>query len=277
MKDKCLVVEVDQHWVGYLRGALAQLGVEVKAVSRDVEALEEIDTGAYQLITLDLSMDVEHRFSWGKHLLAALRARKIRVPPIIVVSGSTEFNDLVACINDYRDLVCYFAPKAPWDAAKFCDAVTRVLTQRKHAPRTPSAPSVEPRAFLAHGGGTEALNKLSVFLEKLGVKPLIVEWLPSEGRSVNTNVEYYLAQADCGIVLATRDDLVDGKFQPRGNVNIELGRFQERFPGKVIYLLEEGASFPSNVSEKVWERFTQDNMERAFVKVVTELKAFELI
>ncbi len=134
-----------------------------------------------------------------------------------------------------------------------------------------------PKAFIAHGPETEALNKLCEFIDELGVKPLVVERLPSEGRSVNENVEHYLEQADCGLVLATKDDPVDGRFQPRGNVNIEMGRFQERFGGRVIYLLEEGAAFPSNVSEKVWARFTQACMDEAFLKIARELKAFGLL
>jgi len=135
----------------------------------------------------------------------------------------------------------------------------------------------KPKAFIAHGPLTEPLNKLCEFLEELGVKPLVVERLPSEGRSVNENVEHYLGQADCGIVLATADDLVDGRYQPRGNVNIEIGRFQERFGGKVVFLLEEDAAFPTNVEEKVWERFSQSSMDKAFLKLVRELRAFGLL
>lgn len=139
-------------------------------------------------------------------------------------------------------------------------------------------PRGKSKVFIAHGGGSEALNKLCAFLnDDLGVTPLVVERLPSEGRSVNENVEFYLDEAQAGIVLATADDLVDGHYQPRGNVNIELGRFQERFPDRVIFLLEQGAAFPSNVSEKVWEPFSHENMERAFRKVVRELRAFGLL
>lgn len=145
-------------------------------------------------------------------------------------------------------------------------------------------PNAEPvergeraKAFIAHAGESEALNKLCNFLDEMGVKALVVERLPSEGRSINENVEHYLDMADCAIVLATGDDLVDGKFQPRANVHIEMGRFQERFPDKIIYLLEDGASLPTNVSEKVWERFSDSNMERAYLKVLRELKAFGLL
>jgi len=139
--------------------------------------------------------------------------------------------------------------------------------------------SSRPKAFIAHGGETKALEKLKSFLDALGIEPSIAEEQASEDRSVDEQVEWCLANADCVIILGTADDqnLKDGKLYPRPNVCIEIGRVQERFPGRVIYLLEQGASFPSNITEKVYERFTQENMENAFSKVARELRAFEII
>jgi len=139
--------------------------------------------------------------------------------------------------------------------------------------------SSSPKAFVAHGGKTKALEKLKNFLNALGIDPLIAEEEPSEDRSVNEQVEWCLNNADCAIILGTADDkdLKNGKLHPRRNVHIEIGRVQERFPDKVVYLLEEEASFPSNISEKIYERFTQENMENAFSKVAKELRAFGII
>jgi predicted nucleotide-binding protein len=108
---------------------------------------------------------------------------------------------------------------------------------------------------------------------------LVIEEEPSEGRSINEQVDFYLEQADCAIVLGTADDkkLKDGKLYPRRNVCIEIGRFQERFPNRIIYLLEEGASLPSNISEKVYARFSQDSMDEALLKTARELRAFGLL
>jgi len=140
-------------------------------------------------------------------------------------------------------------------------------------------PRTSPKVFIAHGGETEALSKLQSFLGALGIIPLVAEDEASEDRSVDAQVEWCLANADCVIILGTADDqnLKDGKLYPRPNVCIEIGRVQERFPGRVIYLLEQGASFPSNITEKVYERFTQENMEKAFSKAAKELKAFGII
>ena len=136
-----------------------------------------------------------------------------------------------------------------------------------------------PKAFIAHGGKSTARGKLEDFLTALGITPIIVEEQPSQGRSKDKNVEHYLKQCDCAIILATKGD-VDGRtgeFIPRGNILIEIGRYQEILPDRMIYLLEEGAKFPTDIDEKVWERFTKEGMDKAFIKIAKELRAFGLI
>jgi len=136
-----------------------------------------------------------------------------------------------------------------------------------------------PKAFVAHGGESAARDKLQGFLVALGVTPIIVEEQPSEGRSKDKNVEHYLKQCDCAIILATKGDVdgQTGEFIPRGNILIETGRCQEILPDKMIYLLEEGTKFPTNIDEKVWVRFTNESMDKAFIKIAKELRAFGLI
>lgn len=136
-----------------------------------------------------------------------------------------------------------------------------------------------PKAFIAHGGELTARDKLQDFLMALGVIPIIVEEQPSEGRSKDKNVEYYLKRSDCAIILATKGDIDGrtGEFIPRGNILHEVGRCQEIFPNRMVYLLEEGAKFPTNIDEKVWERFTKESMDKAFIKITKELRAFGLI
>jgi predicted nucleotide-binding protein len=139
--------------------------------------------------------------------------------------------------------------------------------------------SVPPNVFVAHGGESEVLAKLQNFLEALGMKSIVAEKEPSEGRSVDKQVEWCLDQSDCAIILATKGDIDNktGDFIPRGNVLIEVGRVQERFPGKIVYLKETNTKFPSNISEKVWEHFTDQCMDKAFTKVAKELRAFGII
>lgn len=137
----------------------------------------------------------------------------------------------------------------------------------------------KPKAFIAHGGDSPALRKLKKFLEALDVQPLVVEEQASEDRSVGENVDWYSKRANCAIILATKGD-IDGKtgdFIPRGNVLMEIGKLQNLFKGRIIYLLQAGTKFPTNISEKVWGHFSPQSMDNAFTKVSRELTAFGIL
>jgi predicted nucleotide-binding protein len=134
-----------------------------------------------------------------------------------------------------------------------------------------------PKVFIGHGGESVALDKLCRFLKALEVEALVVEEQPSKAKALDDKVEHYMAEADCAIILATGDDEIEGKLHPRQNVIHEIGLAQKTFPDKIIYLLEEGTEFPSNIKPKVWESFTQESMDEAFIAVARELRAFGLI
>lgn len=133
------------------------------------------------------------------------------------------------------------------------------------------------RIFISHGTEGPALTKLERFLRALGTQPVVVMREASEGMSVDDLVEKRLSESDCVIILATADDQIGERRQPRPNVIHEIGLAQERFPGNVIYLKEQGCEFPSNVKPKVWGDFVQENMEGAFEKVSKELNAMGLL
>ena len=176
------------------------------------------------------------------------------------------------------------APLQRWSLGVLIDSVNEAIGRLEAEPELEklskmTPPLESPKAFIAHGGETTARDKLEDFLTALGVTPIIVEKQPSEGRSKDRNVEYYLKQCDCAIILATKGD-VDGRtgeFIPRGNILNEVGRCQEILPNRTVYLLEEKVKFPTNIDEKVWERFTQESMDKAFVKIAKELRAFGLV
>jgi predicted nucleotide-binding protein len=147
----------------------------------------------------------------------------------------------------------------------------------------PKGEEISPKAFISHGGESAALRKLREFLETLGIELLIVKEQPSLDQDLPDKVNLYLSQADFVIILATADDTVKDKItgketkQPRQNVIHEIGLAQKTHSGKIIYLLEEGAEFPSNIRPKVWESFKQRNMMNAFLGVVRELRAYGML
>jgi len=142
---------------------------------------------------------------------------------------------------------------------------------------------VPPKAFISHGKESAALRKLKEFIETLGIEPLIVKKLASLDKDLPDKVNLYLSQADFVIILATGDDTVTDKntgkttIQPRQNVIHEIGLAQKTHSGKIIYLLEEGSEFPSNIRPKVWESFKQRNMMDAFLGIVRELRAYGIL
>jgi predicted nucleotide-binding protein len=136
-----------------------------------------------------------------------------------------------------------------------------------------------PKVLIAHGVGTEARDKVHDFLMALGVQPLIIEEESLEGLSVNQQVEQYLNEADCAIILGTADDkeLMEGKIYPGRNECIEIRKLQEKFPDRIMYLIEEGASFPPEISGILCTRFTRDNMEDAFISIAIEFRAYGIL
>ena len=58
---------------------------------------------------------------------------------------------------------------------------------------------------------------------------------------------------------------------------MEIGKLQEIFKDRIIYLLQAGVKFPTNVNEKVRERFTSQNMDNAFIKIAKELREFGIL
>jgi predicted nucleotide-binding protein len=142
---------------------------------------------------------------------------------------------------------------------------------------------VPPSVFISHGKESAALRKLKEFIETLGIEPLIIKKRASLDKDVPDKIDLYLSQADFVIILATGDDTVRDKktgteiVQPRQNVIHEIGLAQKTHPGRVIYLLEEGASFPSDIKPRVYEPFKQRNMLDAFLGIIRELRAYGIL
>jgi len=133
----------------------------------------------------------------------------------------------------------------------------------------------KPKAFISHSGNTAALTELRDYLDELGIEKLLVIKKPNLDREINLKVEAYLDEADFVIILATGDSKDRNEnIMPGGNVLHEIGLAQAiaKFKGKIIYLLEEGAEFPSNIKPKSYIRFNRDNIEYKFGDIVKEIK-----
>jgi predicted nucleotide-binding protein len=138
-------------------------------------------------------------------------------------------------------------------------------------------PATPRSVFIAHSGEPAALFRLRRFLEALGVRPVIAEWLPFRGQQVPDHARSSMDGCDAAIVFATAADAVGERRQPGRGLFTETGILQERFGEKVIYLVEEGVELGPMLDSYAREFFTQECLERAFYRVVVELKEYEII
>lgn len=173
------------------------------------------------------------------------------------------------CIDATNEAIGKLTISIDADEEKGKPSGTEVLSQTSVPQR--------PKAFISHGKESIALPKIERFLRELGIEPLIVKEQASLDKTVDGKVNHYLEQADCVLILATGDDEIDGKLHPRQNVIHEVGLAQKTHGGRIVYLLEKGAEFPSNIGPKVWESFDQRNLENVFLRIVIELKAVGIL
>jgi predicted nucleotide-binding protein len=149
------------------------------------------------------------------------------------------------------------------------------LSGKEAAPSDQSSP--RPSVFISHSGEPPIFSRLARFLEDLGVEPVVAEWLPFKGQTVPVHVRSAMDGCQAAIVFATASDQVGDRSQPGRGVLTETGILQERFGDRVIYLVEEGADFGPMVGGFARESFTQDCLERAFHRIVIELKAHGIV
>jgi predicted nucleotide-binding protein len=260
-----VLTELEQFLNQFVRYREFVLMPEEKRVAANVE-------GEFQMLRLEL----QRKYGSLKEVI-----KKYGSPTrVLLESGKYECEAFTSAFGSYK----VFGPGALEVVVDTAIAAVNTAIGNLQSPMSLESVTTvtilaSPKAFIAHGGESPAREKLVNFLNALGITPIIVEEQPSEGRSKDKNVEHYLKQCDCAIILATKGDVdgQTGEFIPRGNILNEIGRAQEILPDKMIYLLEEETKFPTNIDEKVWERFTQESMDKAFIKITKELRAFELI
>jgi predicted nucleotide-binding protein len=108
--------------------------------------------------------------------------------------------------------------------------------------------------FIVHGHDEAAKNSVARFVEKLGLKPIILHEQPNLGRTIIEKFEANASTASYAVVLLTPDDVGTSKDTPhdvkkraRQNVVLELGYFTGVLGRKhVCVLYKEGVEIPSD-------------------------------
>lgn len=118
------------------------------------------------------------------------------------------------------------------------DPTLRALLVAGPAPTPNPSPASTPirtptpsrKVFVVYGHDSVARTQLEAMLRRWGVEPLILDQLPSEGRTIIEKLEKYRSEANFAVVLATPDDEGhraahpdEKSFRARQNVVLELG------------------------------------------------------
>lgn len=144
---------------------------------------------------------------------------------------------------------------------------------RKAQPNQRNANSRE--VFIVHGRDDGARETVSRFVEKIGLKPVVLAEKPSKGRTI---IEKFEAHADVGyvIVLMTADDrgaLEGEEPRPRARQNVifELGFFVGRLGREHVCALTQGdPEIPSDYEGVVYIPMNGDSRQMPLMR---ELKA----
>jgi predicted nucleotide-binding protein len=143
-------------------------------------------------------------------------------------------------------------------------------------PQTPA----EVKIFVVHGRNNEVKETVARFLEKLGLKPIILHEQPNKGRTIIEKFEGH-SDVQFAVVLLTGDDRGGLKDQPyenqklraRQNVILELGFFLGKLSrARVCAIYESGVEIPSDYQGVLFIGLNED-WKTALVK---EMKAAAL-
>lgn len=127
---------------------------------------------------------------------------------------------------------------------------------------TPTKPSVKPRikdVFIVHGHDGEAQQAVARYVERLGLKAVILHEQPNSGRTIIEKFEVY-SDVGFAVVLLTPDDIGAPKDSPdkqkaraRQNVVLELGYFLGKLGrSRVCALYKSGVEMPSDYQGVVY-------------------------
>ena len=138
------------------------------------------------------------------------------------------------------------------------------------------------KVFVVYGHDKKAKTDLNDLLQAWGLEPLMIDNLPTQGRTIIEQLEKYIPQANFGIVLATPDDIgyakdfeSQKKFRARQNVVLELGMLLSKLGRSrvaVIIKKDNELERPSDIDGIMYCPYTENILEISN-KLAQELKS----
>ena len=145
-----------------------------------------------------------------------------------------------------------------------------------------STPIFNNKVFVVYGHDELARQELENLLLQWHLEPLIIDQLPSEGRTIIEQLEKYIPQANFGIVLATPDDIGydknfenEKKFRARQNVVLELGMLLSKLGRSRVAVVTKNVSNlekPSDIQGIIYHSYNE-NISEISSRLIRELNA----
>jgi predicted nucleotide-binding protein len=144
-----------------------------------------------------------------------------------------------------------------------------------------SAPAALSSIFLVHGHDEGALQAVARFLDRIGLKAIVLREQPDQGRTTIEKFEACAREVGFAVVLLTPDDLggaataSDQAARARQNVIFELGYFVGSLGrGRACLLRKGNVEIPSDLVGVIYSDFDHP-AESWKVNLARELKAAE--
>lgn len=139
------------------------------------------------------------------------------------------------------------------------------------------------KVFIVHGHDNNLKQQLEIFLNGVGLKPIVLHREANQGRTIiekfeaHSDIKYafiLLTPDDIGCSVNDKDQPVENyKFRARQNVIFELGFFIGKLGrANVCTLYVEGVELPNDISGLVYQK-VNNNIEDVGFHIIKELKA----
>jgi len=138
--------------------------------------------------------------------------------------------------------------------------------------------------FVAFGHDRAAKEELLQLLQDHHLTPIIIDKLPTDGRTIVEQLEHYIPKAYYGIVLATPDDIgfeknhpEHPKYRARQNVVLELGMLLSKLGRKKVMLLTKTTKdyefeCPSDIDGVLYKEY-KEHISEVEIKIIRELQS----
>jgi CheY-like chemotaxis protein len=126
---RVLAIDDEPNWQKRLKRILQEINCTVVTASSYDQAVHLLNTGSFDLVTIDLNLDTSTHYSDGFELVPRIK-ETFRHTPIIVVTGTGDLDDQRRAFKEYN--VFDFIQKSKLDFSEFQEIVLEAIGSTRH-------------------------------------------------------------------------------------------------------------------------------------------------